>query len=152
MVEPARPAPAAVAEARPPAPRKAAAGGDVAAARAALRELVDARDGIPSGTAIPMRAADVSQVGEDRIVLRVPAVVLERFGATGAMASLERAFSARLGREVTVELTAEAAGAADSAPERLTPEKARSDTLERMTREEPGLKRAVEEWDLELLN
>ncbi|HEX6587486.1 MAG TPA: DNA polymerase III subunit gamma/tau [Longimicrobiales bacterium] len=128
------------------------AGVDVAAARAALRELVDARDGIPSGTAIPMRAADVAKLDADRIVLRVPAVVLERFGATGAMASLERAFSARLGREFTVELTAESAGASDAPPERLTPEKARSDTLERLAREEPGLKRAVEEWDLELLN
>ena len=136
------------------APSRGAGGAtvDVAAARAALREIVEARDGIPSGTAIPMRAADVAQVGEDRVVLRVPAVVLERFQAPGAMASIERAFSARLGRETAVELTAEAAGPADAPPTRLTPEKARSDTLDRMTREEPGLRRAVEEWDLELLN
>jgi hypothetical protein len=144
-------APAPVQSAPATAPRSDAAS-DVAAVRAALREMVETRDGIPSGTAIPMRAADVAEAGAGRVVLRVPAVVLERFQAPGAMASLERAFSARLGRETQVELTAEAGGRGDAAPERLTPEKARSDTLDRMTREEPGLRRAVEEWDLELLN
>jgi len=53
---------------------------------------------------------------------------------------------------MTVELAAEAAAPSDAPPERLTPEKARSDALDRMTREEPVLRRAVEEWDLELLN
>jgi hypothetical protein len=99
-----------------------------------------------------MRAADVAEATPGRVVLRVPAVVLERFEAAGAMASVERAFSARLGRETAVELSADAGRGQDAATERLTPERARSDTLDRMTREEPGLRRAVEEWDLELLN
>ncbi|HUF13678.1 MAG TPA: DNA polymerase III subunit gamma/tau [Longimicrobiales bacterium] len=142
----------AAAAAGPAAAPVLSAGDALAAARAALREIVETRDGIPSGTAIPMRAADVAQSEAGKVVLRVPAIVLERFDAPGARVSLERAFSSRLGRETAVELTAEAAQPSDAAPERLTPEKARSDTLDRMTREEPGLRRAVEEWDLELLN
>ena len=146
---PATAPPTAAPAAAAPAP---ASGGDVAAARAALREIVDTRDGIPSGTATLMRASDIMDAAPGRVALRVPAIVLERFDAPGARASLERAFSARLGQETAVDLQADAARASDAPPERLTPEKARSDTLDRMTREEPGLRKAVEEWDLELLN
>ena len=146
---PAAPAPVE-AKPRAAAPRGGAA--DVTAARAALREIVETRDGIPTGTATLMRAADVLDAAAGRVTLRVPPLLLERFDAPGARASLERAFSARLGQETGVELQADAPRASDAPAERLTPEKARSDTLDRMTREEPGLRKAVEEWDLELLN
>ena len=108
--------------------------------------------GIPTGTSTLMRASEVLDAASGRVVVRVPPLLLERFDAPGALAALERAFSARLGQETAVELRADSPAQAGAKAERLTPEKARSDTLDRMTREEPGLRRAVEEWDLELLN
>lgn len=120
-------------------------------AAAALRDMLQRRDGIPPGMAIPMRAASVTRVDDAGITLRVPPIAAERLEEPGALVALQSAFSERLGRRLELTLVVDDGGAAGSPPPRLTPEKARDDTLARLMREEPGLKRAVEEWDLELL-
>jgi len=127
------------------------AGLELEPARRALRTLLEERDGVPVGMAIPMRAAEVLSVRGDTLILGVPGIVAERLEDTAARVALEAAFGRRLGRKVAVRLDAAAAPPADAPPVRLTPEKARGETLARLVREEPALRQAVEEWDLELL-
>ncbi|MFW6202636.1 MAG: hypothetical protein ACOC8B_08655, partial [Gemmatimonadota bacterium] len=80
---------------------------------------------------------------------------LERLTAdVTARRELETAFARRLGRSITLEVVPNGGGEAGEAPNgpRLSPEQVKRDRLERLAREEPALRRAVEEWDLELLD
>jgi hypothetical protein len=54
---------------------------------------------------------------------------------------------------VHLEVRAEGSDAAapTASPKRFTPEQVKSDKLARMAREEPVLGKAVEEWNLELM-
>jgi len=129
-----------------PVPRSA----DAAAALRALQ-----RDGsrIPQGLAIFLKVARVEEQGNDRVVLSLPSGPgLERLSGDSRDArALEDAFTDALGRQVRLVVQAAAAGEA-AAPRRLTPGQVRADRLARITREQPMLARAVDAWDLELID
>ena len=78
--------------------------------------------------------------------------LLERMGSPAARRPLEQALSHRLGRPVHVVFAAVSGGAAEPGANRITAETARRDRLSRLTREEPLLAAAVQEWDLELID
>ena len=72
-------------------------------------------------------------------------------------AALARALGSKLNRAVTLDVRVEGAAASaqpapSSPPRRFTPEQVKTDKLARMAREEPVLGKAVEEWNLELLD
>ncbi len=67
-----------------------------------------------------------------------------------ALRSLEKALAGRMGREVSLEVRA--SNGDEARPTRLTSEQVRDDEMKRLAEEEPALERAVEEWDLEMLD
>jgi hypothetical protein len=91
----------------------------------------------------------------DTVVLELPpGPGLERLMAeVGAQRALQAAFAEELGVEVRLDVRARG-GETDSsaAPRRLTPEGVRSDQLARLTLADPLLGKAVERWDLELMD
>jgi len=142
-------APPPVAETRAP---RAAAGG-LAAARHALQAI--AQPGVvPGGLGIFLKAAEIVSADDDRLVIVMPpGPGLERLTAEPVSREAVRsALAAQLGRAITLEVRASTGGAAPEPPQRLTPEKVKTDQLSRLSANEPGLKRAVEEWKLELMD
>ena len=113
--------------------------------------------------AIFLKVAAISEPERGQAVLEVPkGPALEKFSTDpNARATVERALTSKLGRAGSLEVRAEgspasAGGAATqsapSAPRRFTPEQVKTDKLARMARVEPVLGKAVEEWNLELLD
>jgi hypothetical protein len=98
-----------------------------------------------------LRAAHVAAVDGERVVLELPpGPGLERMTSDpGVRRMLANALAERLGR--AVELEVREAGAGSGPPARLTPERVREEQLKRLAREEPVLGKAVQEWELELL-
>jgi DNA polymerase-3 subunit gamma/tau len=130
--------------------------GAAARAQAALRAMR-----APPGMATFLRAADVVEDRGDVVVLELPAGPgLERvLGDPAVFEGVRGALSDELGRAVLVEIRQRGGGPADSAgsgagsaPERITPEKVRSEQLSRLAQSEPAYGSAVSEWDLELLD
>lgn len=120
----------------------------------AFQELLRTGDEVPPGLGVFLKAADLVEEGERLIIELPPGPGLERL-ATGGVEhrQLESVLSRRVGRPVTLEARVGGGGGEGGGPpRRLTPEQLRQDRLERMTREEPLLGRAVEEWDLEWLD
>ncbi|MGH7476861.1 MAG: hypothetical protein ACRELD_11265, partial [Longimicrobiales bacterium] len=140
------------AEATAPAGAASEGGGDAAAA---FRAVLGLRPPVVPGPLTFLRAADVAEPEPGRVRILLPAGPgLDNLaGDVAARRGLARALSARLGREIEVEIASQ--GPAQQGPQgrpRLTPEKVRADRLSRLVREEPVLGRAVEELDLELLD
>jgi DNA polymerase III subunit gamma/tau len=153
--QPATPAPRQpVAPARSqPAGRGGAPTGE---AQAALDTLIRERRGVPTGTAIFLRAARLHAPAQDRLVLELPAggAGFDRLDDATNRSILERALGEQLGRPVQLEVRVHASGGggAEARPERLTAERVKTSLLSRLSSEEPLLGRAVDEWDLELLD
>ena len=150
------------APAQPPAAPAAPHAGSV---EQAWKELVETRTGIPQGMAIFLKVAVISEPERGKLFLDVPkGPAFEKLSTDpNARATLERALGSKLGRAVTLEVRAEGGQApavgsggsptpAPAAPKRFTPEQVKTDKLARMAREEPVLGKAVEEWNLELLD
>ncbi len=140
-----------------PAPAPAPAPADV---ESAWKEMVETRTGIPQGMAIFLKVAEISEPQPGQVELRLPAggPALEKLTADKtARVTIERALASKLQRDVELVIRAEGASAQKEAaapppPRRFTPEQVKNDKLERMAREEPVLKKAVDEWKLELLD
>jgi DNA polymerase-3 subunit gamma/tau len=165
-----RPGPAAVREApapaaaSAPAPRPAApapradapASGplEIRQLRHAWRAVLEEGEGVPGGMGLVLRATEVTLEGEDvvRVETAPGSPLLERMASPAARRPLEQALSQRLGRPVHVVFAAVSGGAAEPGGNRITAETARRDRLSRLTREEPLLAAAVQEWDLELID
>ncbi|MEX2280928.1 MAG: DNA polymerase III subunit gamma/tau [Gemmatimonadota bacterium] len=110
---------------------------------------------VPNGLAIFLRVASATEPQPGQVVLEMPAGPgLERLRSEPATRrALEVALSDQLGRPIALEPRA-APVAAASPPEpvqRLTVERVKAEQLSRLTAEEPTLKKAAEEWNLELL-
>ncbi len=141
-----------------PAPAKAPA--KTADVESAWKEMVETRTGIPQGMAIFLKVAEISEPQPGQVELRLPAggPALEKLTADKtARVTIERSLASKLQRDVELVIRAEGAGAQKEAaapppPRRFTPEQVKNDKLERMAREEPVLKKAVDEWKLELLD
>ena len=119
----------------------------------AFRGLLKERTSIPTGLGIFLKAAHAEEPSPGMVVLRVPAGPgLEQLsGDSPAARTLENAFSRALARPIRLAIEPEA-GSRNAIKQRLTPEQVRADRLARLTSEQPLLARAVEAWDLELLD
>ena len=137
----------------PPVKETAAPASDVSGA---WSELLESREGIPQGMSLFLKASTISEPQPGKVVLEIPTgPALEKLSTDAkAWATLERALAGKLNRDVALEIRAQGAGASEEAPapRRFTPEQVRNHKLERMAREEPVLKKAVDEWKLELLD
>jgi hypothetical protein len=110
---------------------------------------------VPNGSAIFLKAARIHAATPELLVLEVPpGPGLERLSDATARATLEKALREELGGALRLEVRAPGAEAAGEPVrmERLTPERVKSGLLARASREEPVLGRAIEAWDLELLD
>ncbi|MGH7482891.1 MAG: DNA polymerase III subunit gamma/tau [Longimicrobiales bacterium] len=119
----------------------------------ALRAMLESREALPAGTSAFLRIADVSEPepGKLRIALP-PGPGLERLrDDVGVRRGIAEGVARRVGRAVSIDIVARTGSEGEGRPARLTAEKVRNDKLSRITSEEPTLGRAVEEWDLELL-
>jgi hypothetical protein len=123
---------------------------------AALRALVASGKGLPPGIGIFLKAAQVAELGPDRLVLELPqGPGLERLTTEPvALRALEDALEGRLARRLQLEVRSVGRGPGGRAqqPARLTPERVKAERLARMSRDEPLLGRVVEDWELELLD
>jgi len=121
----------------------------VAQVQKILREISESEeDPLPAGARPFLRAAVVTLDGPRRIVLQVPpGLAQETLGSKAARAGVAAALARRLGHDVALEVRPLPNG-----PARITPESLKNDRLARLGREEPALERAVQAWDLELLD
>lgn len=118
----------------------------------AWRSLLDDGTGLPPGSGVFLRAAEVTLGGNSSLKVTLPAgVPLERFASDRARVSFERALEERSGRPVRIEFREAEPQSGESRPTRITAEGAREDRLRRLAAEEPLLNAAVREWDLELI-
>ncbi|MGK7313173.1 MAG: DNA polymerase III subunit gamma/tau [Candidatus Longimicrobiales bacterium M2_2A_002] len=119
---------------------------------AALREVAGGGAALPSGLGLFLRTASVTEPEPGRVVLEMPdGPGLELLESdVRAVRALQGALSERLGREIALEVRAANGGEATAT--RLTAEKVRDDEVKRLSEEEPALDRAVQEWDLEMLD
>jgi DNA polymerase III subunit gamma/tau len=145
-------APAAV---QPAVPRSANLLRD---AERALLMLV-AQKRAPHGLGIFLKAATIGDATEDRIVLEVPAGPgLERLsGEVTTRTAVQQILAEMLGRPI--DLVVCAAGHSDPGvapapvpPQRITPQRVRTERLNAIARDDPGIRAAVRDWDLELLD
>jgi DNA polymerase III subunit gamma/tau len=126
-------------------------------AEQALRLMLE-RKRAPHGLGIFLKAAYVAEATRDSITLEMPAGPgAERLsGQSPARVAVQNVISDLLGRQVALSVRGTGADmrAADGrAPAaRITPEMVRSEKLANLTRGDPGLRSAVEAWDLELLD
>ncbi len=114
--------------------------------------MIDAGEGLPSGLGMFFRAARINEEGSDLAVVELPpGPALEKLteGPAKALRALEDAVAERLGRDVTLQVRP--LGRAPTSTERITADQVKNDRLERMASEEPALGKAVEEWDLEII-
>jgi hypothetical protein len=120
----------------------------------ALRALAGGKAPLPAGIGMFLRAAQVVEVGADRIVLELPpGPGLDRLSEEAVtLHAVEEALAAELGTRRTIVVQGlRRSGDRGEGPGRLTPEKVKAERLARMSRDDPMLGQAVEEWDLELL-
>jgi hypothetical protein len=80
----------------------------------------------------------------------LPEPAAERLGEPAVVEAIREGLAPYLGR--APRLVVEPADSVPSAPSRVTEEEVRDDTLKALYRQEPRLKRAVEELDLELMD
>ena len=120
-------------------------------AESALRDIAGGSAGLPSGLGLFLRTATVREA-DDAVVVEMPVgpglEMLE--DDPRAVRALRAALSERMGREIALEVRA--ADGEEAEPTRLTAEKVRNDEVKRLAEEEPALDRAVQEWDLEMLD
>jgi DNA polymerase III subunit gamma/tau len=122
----------------------------------ALQNVLRKRaDQIPNGLAAFLHAARVSEPEPGRVLLELPAGPgLERLSAEPvARTSLEKVLSEQLGRAVRIDVQTPRSQAPGQEPApRLTVERLKAERLDRLASQEPGLRRAVDEWNLELMD
>jgi DNA polymerase-3 subunit gamma/tau len=119
---------------------------------AAFRDFVHQGEGVPSGLGAFLKAARVTETEPGKLVLELPpGPGFEKLaGAPQALLTLEKAIAERVGRAVSLQAVEQ--GSRREAVARLTPEMVRKQKLASLTEEEPVLGKAVESWDLELLD
>jgi DNA polymerase III gamma/tau subunit len=125
--------------------------GSVSAAQALRSIAAGGNAGLPSGLGLFLRTATVSEQG-DRVLVEIPAgpgMELMEESPTAAR-TLQDALSKAMGRPIELEVRASDSGGGHAV--RLTPERVRQDQVQKLSSEEPGLDRAVQEWDLEMLD
>ncbi len=133
---------------------------EVLRVQVALDALRTHKRGLPQGLAPFIGSSEVIEVAADRVVLTLPpGPGFDQLTSDHATRlALQAAIGRELGQELVLEIrpigvaTDPSGMAVSAAPNRLTAEHVRADQLARLAREQPTLGRAVEQWDLELLD
>ncbi len=134
----------------PPESRAAAPQPSSSASEAWSRWLDDGHT-VPGGLSAFLRTATVKDLGDGAIsVSPLPGPAAERLQEPGVQNAIREGLRPFLGRSVTLRMGAVAA--APPSASRVTESEVRHDTLKALFRQEPRLKRAVEELDLELMD
>ncbi len=144
----------AAAETAPPPP-PAPPSGAGSAGQEALQRILQSGGRVPQGLNLFLKVARVSEPEPNRLILELPpGPGLERLSAEAATRrTLESLFTEQLGRPIELEVRGTSGGTATpAAAQRLTVEGVKRDQLGRLAASEPTLKKAVEEWKLELLD
>ena len=120
----------------------------------ALRAIASGGNaGLPSGLGPFLRTANIMGDGDSLVLEMPPGPGLEMLESSPTAArTLEGALAEALGRNVRLEIRAAGGDDVAQEPARLTPERVREDRVRKLSGEEPGLDRAVQEWDLEMLD
>jgi DNA polymerase-3 subunit gamma/tau len=122
----------------------------------AWRDLLASAAGLPQGLNIFLKVAHISENEPGIVVLELPlGPGLEKLASDStARVAVMKALSEQLGRQIRLEVKAKGVDTAQSpdAPRRLTPELVKTEKLARMAKEDPVLGKAVEEWNLELMD
>lgn len=129
---------------------------EVASPAATVQEAwarwLDSGQGVPRGLAAFLRASTVAEADDGVIQVNVvPGPAEDRIAQTGVLAQIAEGLSPYLGRTVRLEVLVGSGGETPLADKRITTEEVKKDTLKALYREEPRLKRAVQELDLELM-
>lgn len=129
---------------------------EVASPAATVQEAwarwLDSGQGVPRGLAAFLRASTVAEADDGVIQVNVvPGPAEDRIAQSGVLAQIAEALSPYLGRTVRLEVLVGSGGETPLADKRITTEEVKKDTLKALYREEPRLKRAVQELDLELM-
>ncbi len=119
--------------------------------RAAWRRFLDEAPRELAGMGLMLRGAELSLLGSRTVSLALPggSPVIERLRNPRFLQALEAGLAKRLGGPVTIRVGE--TNQEEAAPRRITAEGARAERLRRLASEEPVLRAAVQEWDLELL-
>lgn len=113
---------------------------------------LDSGQGVPRGLAAFLRASTVAEADDGVIQVNVvPGPAEDKIAQTGVLAQIAEGLSPYLGRTVRLEVLVGSGGETPLADKRITTEEVKKDTLKALYREEPRLKRAVQELDLELM-
>src|SRR5690606_35298033 len=114
------------------------------------RWLEDGR-GVPTGLSAFLRSSTVRDAGGGRVrIAPLPGPAVERLLEPAVQAAIRAGLEPWLGRAPEVEV--DVPGEAPPATARITEEEVRRDTLSALFRQEPRLRRAVQELDLELMD
>lgn len=129
---------------------------EVASPAATVQEAwarwLDSGQGVPRGLAAFLRASTVAEADDGVIQVNVvPGPAEDKIAQTGVLAQIAEGLSPYLGRTVRLEVLVGSGGETPLADKRITTEEVKKDTLKALYREEPRLKRAVQELDLELM-
>ena len=112
---------------------------------------LDAGASVPAGMSPFLRSAKVREMPDGRITVSIPAgPAVERLAQAAIIDDIRRGLAPYLGRAPELEIRAEEEPPGGAA--RLSEEAVREDTLHALYRQEPRLRRAVEELDLELMD
>src|SRR5690606_31567554 len=117
----------------------------------AWQRWLDEGRGVPPGLGAFLRSATVRDAPDGRInIAPLPGPAVERLEERATQAAIRAGLSPLLGRPV--EIRVEVASELPPAPARVTAAEVREDTMQALFRQEPRLRRAVEELDLELMD
>ena len=118
---------------------------------AAWQSLPSGQAGLPAGLGLVLRTSRFVGIEEDVAHVEVPeGPGLDRLSERDIRVAVAKAFSAALGRTVSLEVRAPGSGE-DPGEVRITPETVRNGRVQSMVESDPKLGRAVETLDLELM-
>ena len=117
----------------------------------AWHRFLEAGEGVPAGLGAFLRSAHVHESEDGGLHVRpIPGPAYDRMATAPVIAALTEGMAPHLVRRpaIVIEDPSDVA----EAPDRVTREEVREDTLRALYRQEPRLERAVQELDLELMD
>jgi hypothetical protein len=118
-------------------------------AQAAWTAWLESGKGVPKGLSSFLRSARISEDAQGRVQIADVGVASERLLEPTVQHAIREGLAPFLGR--VPDLLLDTPGATKAKGSRVTNAEVRDDTLRALYRQEPGLQKAVEELDLELM-